>query len=77
MNELISHDPFMNMFREIEALMDFDFNKESKGLKRLIAKPHNLLTRRDDNGNVIAYELQLVYTPFKKSDVQVKVAMVH
>lgn len=74
MNTLIFGSPlFTNMFRDLEAMMDYDFNKESKGLKRLINRPHNLLTRRDEYNNVIAYEMQIVYTPFKKSDVKVEI----
>jgi len=73
MNELMFRGPLANMFREIEALMDFDFNKESRGLRRLISRPHNLLTKKDENGIVTGYQLQVPYTPFKKSDVQVKV----
>jgi len=74
MNTLIFGSPlFTNMFRDLEAMIDYDFNKESKGLKRLINRPHNLLTRRDEDGNIVAYEMQIVYTPFKKSDVKVEI----
>ena len=73
MNELLFHDPFSNMFKEMEALMDFDFKRESRGLKKWIKKPHNLITRKDENGKVIGFALEVVYTPFKKSDVKVEI----
>lgn len=55
MNDIMFRGSLANMFREIEALMDFDFNRESRGLKRLISRPHNLLTKKDENGVVIGY----------------------
>ena len=77
MNELMMrHDPFMpfdNMFRNLEAMMDFDFNKESRGLKKWIRRPHNLVTKKDENGKIIGYEVSVVYTPFKKDEVKVEV----
>ena len=73
MNELLFHDPFSNMFKEMEALMDFEFKRESRGLKKWIKKPHNLITRKDENGKVIGFALEVVYTPFKKSDVKVEI----
>lgn len=76
MNELIMHDPFMpfsNMFRNLEAMMDFDFNKESRGLKRWLKRPHNLITKKDKDGKIESYQLETVYTPFKKDEVKVEV----
>ena len=76
MNELIMHDPFMpfnNMFRNLEALMDFDFGRESRGLKKWIHRPHNLITKKDENGKITGYQIALVYTPFKKDEVKVEV----
>jgi HSP20 family molecular chaperone IbpA len=77
MNEIAYYnelDPF-DMFRRLEALLDFDTKKatSSNGLKRLITRPHNLITRKDDKGNITSFEIQLVYTPFNKSDVKVEV----
>lgn len=72
MGTIIYNNPFANMFAELEAMMDYDFNKESKGLKRLINRPHNLITKRDENGNVESFDLEVVYTPFKKSEVKVE-----
>ena len=76
MNELMLNDawfPFGNMFKNLEAVMDFDFNKESRGLKRWIKRPHNLITKKDKDGKIEKYQLELVYTPFKKDEVKVEV----
>ena len=78
MNELTTYysdfDPF-DMFKRLEALLDYDTRKPStsNGLKKLIARPHNLITRKDDKGNITSFEIQLVYTPFSKNDVKVNV----
>ena len=65
--------PFGNMFRNLEAVMDFDFNKESRGLKRWLKRPHNLITKKDKDGKIEKYQLETVYTPFKKDEVKVEV----
>ena len=76
MNELMMRDPFApfaNMFRNLEAMMDFDFGKESRGLKKWVKRPHNIITKKDENGKITEYQLAVVYTPFKKSEVKVQV----
>ena len=76
MSQLMLNDawfPFGNMFKNLEAVMDFDFNKESRGLKRWIKRPHNLITKKDKDGKIEKYQLELVYTPFKKDEVKVEV----
>ena len=76
MNTLMMNDtliPFENMFKNLEAIMDFDFNKESRGLRRWIKRPHNLITKKDKDGKIESYQLELVYTPFKKDEVKVEV----
>ena len=65
--------PFANMFRNLEAMMDFDFSKESRGLRRWVNRPHNLITKKDENGKIESYQLEVVYTPFKKDEVKVEV----
>ena len=70
------HDPFMpfsNMFRNLEALMDFDFNREPRGLKKWVKRPHNLITKKDKDGKIESYQLETVYTPFKKDEVKVQI----
>ena len=69
-------DPFANMsnmFRNLEAMMDFDFGRESKGLRKWIKRPHNLITKKDEKGNITSYQVALVYTPFAKDEVKVEV----
>ena len=76
MSQLMLNDawfPFGNMFKNLEAVMDFDFNKESRGLKRWIKRPHNLINKKDKDGKIEKYQLELVYTPFKKDEVKVEV----
>ena len=76
MNTLMLNDafiPFENMFKNLEAVMSFDFNKESRGLKQWIKRPHNLITVKDKDGRIEGYKLEMVYTPFKKNDVKVEV----
>lgn len=77
MNELMmGGDPFLpftNMFRNLEAMMDFDFGKESRGLKKWIKRPHNLVTKKDKDGKIEFYQIELVYTPFKKDEVKVQI----
>jgi HSP20 family molecular chaperone IbpA len=46
---------------------------ENRGLKRIIKRPHSLITKKDNNGNVIGYALELPYTPFAKDEVNVEV----
>lgn len=43
------------------------------GLKNVINRPHNIVNVKDDDGNVVAQRLEVVTTPFKKSDVKVQV----
>ena len=76
MNELMMHDqciPFTNMFRNLEAMMDFDFGRESKGLRKWLHRPHNLMTKKDKDGKIESYQIQIVYTPFKKDEVNVQI----
>lgn len=63
---------FSDMFRELEAMMNYNFNKESKGLKKLISRPHNLITRKSEDGTIESFDLEVVYTPFAKSEVKVE-----
>ena len=78
MNEIMmQHNPFgwpvTNMFRNLEAMMDFDFNRESRGLKKWVKRPHNLITKKDKDGKIESYQLETVYTPFKKDEVKVQI----
>ena len=75
MNTLYVRDPWATMFGSIKAMMDEAFGNEfqHRGLKQLISKPHNLITKKDKDGNVESFDLEVVYTPFKKSEVKVSV----
>jgi len=45
----------------------------NNGLRQIIKRPHNLYSIKDDKGNVIKNKLEVVTTPFKKSDVNVSI----
>ena len=63
--------------------MDWFFNRplqindrsgfKTRGLKRVIGRPHSLITKKDDKGNVTGWALEFPYTPFKKNEVNVEV----
>ena len=73
MNELITwNTPFSDLFRRMEAIMNYDYDKESRGLKN-IKRPHTLYVKKDDAGNIISYGIDVVYTPFSKKDIIVEV----
>lgn len=63
-----------DMWKTMDALMQYPFkekNLETNGLKTLIRRPHNIVNVKDENGNVIAQNLEVVTTPFSKNDVKV------
>ena len=72
-------DKMDEMWRE----MDWFFNRplqledntafKNRGLKRIIGRPHSLLTKKDKDGKVTGWGLELPYTPFTKDDVKVEV----
>ena len=62
------------MWKTMDALMQYPFKEktlETNGLKTLIRRPHNIVNVKDENGNVIAQNLEVVTTPFSKNDVKV------
>lgn len=66
------------MWRNMDAIFNYpllaDESKfENRGLKTIIKRPHNLITKKDTNGVVTGYALELPYTPFKKDEVNVEV----
>lgn len=66
------------MWRNMDAIFNYpllaDESKfENHGLKTIIKRPHNLITKKDTNGVVTGYALELPYTPFKKDEVNVEV----
>lgn len=63
-----------DMWKTMDALMQYPFKEktlETNGLKTLIRRPHNIVNVKDENGNVIAQNLEVVTTPFSKKDVKV------
>lgn len=75
MNNIYIHDPWAQLFGATMAMFDDAFGTtfQNRGLKQLIHKPHNLLTKKDKNGNIESFSLEVVYTPFKKSDVKIEI----
>jgi len=75
MNTLFDH--LDDMFSQMDALINYPLSGatqfKNRGLKPVISRPHNLLTKKDTNGKTIGYGLEVVYTPFKKADVDVRV----
>lgn len=66
------------MWRNMDAMFSYpllqdDSKFETRGLKQIIKRPHNLITKKDDKGTVTGYALELPYTPFKKNEVSVEV----
>ena len=72
----------INIYRDpIFDIMDVFFNRpfenktlKNNGLRDVISRPHNVVTVKDDDGNVIAQRLEVVTTPFKKEDVKVTIS---
>lgn len=66
------------MWRNMDAMFNYplvsDGSKfENRGLKKIIGRPHNLITKKDDAGKVTSWAIELPYTPFKKNEVNVEV----
>lgn len=66
------------MWRNLDAMFNYPlFEGESKfktrGLKQIINRPHNLITKKDERGNVKSFSLELPYTPFSRDEVNVEV----
>ena len=57
----------------IQGRKDMINKVANNGLKAIIGRPHDLWVAKDKDGNTV-YRIQLCYTPFKKSDVQVEVS---
>lgn len=75
MNPLATWD---DMWQNMLALTEYPFNNGKNlmntGLRKLIGRPHNLVNVTDKNGNIIEQRLEVVTTPFKKEDVDVRVS---
>ena len=76
MLDLMKNNAWDDMFRQMDALMQYPFNNrnlETQGLKSLIHRPHNIINMTDDSGKVVGQKLEVVTTPFKKDDVKVTI----
>jgi len=67
------------MWRNMDAIFNYPLlsdgsNKfENRGLKRIISRPHNLTTKKNEDGTVVGWGLEVPYTPFKRDEVDVEV----
>jgi len=68
-------DEMDNMFKRVDALFNYPRSSTfaNQGLKTIIRRPHNLITKKDKDGNVESYSIEVVYTPFSKDEVKVEV----
>lgn len=72
-------DKMDEMWRDMDLFfnrpLQLEDNKafKSRGLKRIIGRPHSLITKKDNDGKVTGWALELPYTPFRKDDVNVEV----
>lgn len=65
-----------NWFDKANAMLSYPMSAAKKLANvgfRQIKRPHNLITLKDKDGNTTGYSIETVYTPFKKSDVEVTV----
>ena len=77
-------DPFIEMDKAFDDMDTFwmqIFNQPMSQLKKIkdtgisiIDRPHNVITIRDKDGNVVGNKLEVVTTPFKKNEVSVEVS---
>lgn len=66
------------MWRNLDAmfttpLLEDESKFKTRGLKSIISRPHNLITKKDKDGTVTSFQLEVPYTPFKKDEVEVQV----
>lgn len=68
-------DEMENMFKRVDAMINYPTSTsfENRGLRSIIHRPHNLITKKDADGNVEKFSLEVVYTPFSKDEVKVEV----
>lgn len=78
MNSIIkqSFGPLSGLFPSIfddDLFADFCDNFSTRGLKKIIQRPHDLVNVKDENGKVVGQKLSLVYTPFTKDQIKVAI----
>lgn len=76
MNQFFNRNWNRNWFNVANAMLSYPETAAKKLANsgfRQIKRPHNLITLKDEKGNVTGYSIETVYTPFKKSDIDVTV----
>ena len=76
MDQLFSRNWNRNWFNVANAMLSYPETAAKKLANsgfRQIKRPHNLITLKDKDGKVTGYSIETVYTPFKKSDIDVTV----
>ena len=69
----------LSLYNDPFKIADLIFNNKFEdrisniGLRGLFPNPHNLYTIKGKDGNIEAWKMELVYTPFKKTDLAVRV----
>lgn len=76
MNTMIEH--MDRMWRNLDAMFNYplladDSKFKTRGLRSIISRPHNLITKKSKDGKVTAFQLEVPYTPFTKDEVNVEV----
>ena len=66
------------MWRNLDAIFNYpllanESKFKTRGLRAVIGRPHNLITKKDENGKVTSFKLEVPYTPFTKDEVSVTV----
>ena len=62
-------DWFFNRPLQLEDNTDF----KNRGLKRIIGRPHSLITKKDNDGKVTRWSIELPYTQFTRDEDNVEV----
>jgi len=76
MNNIMESDAWGDMWKMMDAMFQYPSKEKTvatNGLKAIIRRPHNIKNVKDADGNVVAQKLEVVTTPFDKSDVKVTV----
>ena len=69
----------VSLYNDPFKIADLIFNNKFEdripniGLRGLFPNPHNLYTIKDKDGKIECWKMELVYTPFKKTDLSVRV----
>lgn len=70
-------DIYNDIFRMIDLMShssETPNRVSTSGLKGIISKPHNLYSIKDENGEIVEWQIDTVYTPFTKDDISATVS---